>query len=279
MPPPVTLATGEPLTEAAPATAGQEAARSPRIGGAPHPRLRPLLARGHAGFTEVTEPEQLILPAGVSVPLVLKVRDSAHRPPQFVGGPRATAMTLDGACAPAYLEVWLAPLGAYTLLGAPVAGLRGEFVDLADVFGPDGRRLGEMVREAPTWRRRFALVDDFLLGRAEVGPQPAPEVAHAWRRLVDTGGRAAIGALAREIGWSHRHLVARFREQVGVTPKTAARLIRFDRVGRLLGEPSSVRWADVAAEAGYADQSHLVREFRTFTGMTPGGYLESVRAA
>jgi transcriptional regulator GlxA family with amidase domain len=124
------------------------------------------------------------------------------------------------------------------------------------------------------------LLDRFLAGRLDRGPRPSPEVAWVWRRLEATGGGVPIGRLAAEVGWSHRHLIDRFRRQVGLSPKTAARLVRFDGVWRRLdqagGRPD---WGLVAAEAGYADQAHLVREFRQFTGTTPTGFLAQTRPA
>jgi transcriptional regulator GlxA family with amidase domain len=83
----------------------------------------------------------------------------------------------------------------------------------------------------------------------------------------------AIGRLAREVGWSHRHLIARFKQQVGLGPKTAARLVRFDEVLRRLDERRPLDWGLVAVEAGYADQAHLIRDFRQFTGTTPTEFL------
>jgi AraC-like DNA-binding protein len=75
------------------------------------------------------------------------------------------------------------------------------------------------------------------------------------------------------VGWSHRHLIDRFRRQVGLSPKTAARLVRFDGVWRRLdGEGGRLDWADLAREVGYADQAHLVRDFRQFTGTTPTAF-------
>jgi AraC-like DNA-binding protein len=228
-----------------------------------------MLSRRYAGFTEATTPRHLVLPATTSVPLVVKLLDSAHRPPAFVMGAHGASTVLEGSCAPSYLEVLLAPLGAYTLLGLPMDELSGQTVDLVDVLGPDGRRLGEQLRETPTWRQRFALVDRFLLRRLAVGPRPAPEVGWAWERLVATGGAVPISRIADEVGWSHKHLIARFLEQVGLRPKLAARLVRFDGVWRRLDERRPLDWGQVAADAGYADQAHLVRDFRQFTGTTP----------
>ena len=73
--------------------------------------------------------------------------------------------------------------------------------------------LADQLRDTPSWRQRFGLVDEFLLRRAQDGPDPAPEVAWAWRRLVATGGRLPIGRLAGEVGWSHKHLISRFTQQ------------------------------------------------------------------
>jgi AraC-like DNA-binding protein len=80
-------------------------------------------------------------------------------------------------------------------------------------------------------------------------------------------GRARVDGLADEVGWSRKRLSARFRAQLGVTPKRAARLVRFDHAARLLAAGHSA--AGVAAESGYVDQSHLHREVKSFTGCTP----------
>jgi AraC-like DNA-binding protein len=173
---------------------------------------------------------------------VVKLADSPYRPPAFVMGAHGTSVVLEGDCAPSYLEVLLAPLGAYRLLGLPMNRLSGDTVDLVEVLGADGRRLAEQLRDTPSWRQRFALLDRFLLERLERGPRPSPEVGWAWQRLVATGGAVPIGQLAREVGWSHRHLLARFRRQVGLRPKTAARLIRFDGVWRRLDQDRPLDW-------------------------------------
>jgi hypothetical protein len=98
-----------------------------------------MLPRGYVGFTEATTPRQLVLPATTFVPLVVKLLDSAHRPPAFVMGARGSSLVLEGDCAPSYLEVVLSPLGAYRVLGLPMAELSGQLVDLVEVLGAAGR--------------------------------------------------------------------------------------------------------------------------------------------
>jgi transcriptional regulator GlxA family with amidase domain len=94
---------------------------------------------------------------------------------------------------------------------------------------------------------------------------------------VATSGAVPIGRIASEVGWSHRHLIARFRQQIGLSPKTAARLVRFDGVWRRLDQRRRPSWAQIAGEAGYADQAHLVRDFREFTGTTPTDFVARTR--
>jgi AraC-like DNA-binding protein len=245
----------------------------------PHPKMRHLVARDYEASTERIGGHRLMLPATTSVSLVVKVRDSPFRPPEFVRGPDASYQLLDGVCAPAYLQIMLTPLGAFQLLGMPLDELRGRVTDLGDVLGPDGARFAERVREAATWRERFAIVDEVLGGRAAEATPPSPEVVQAWRMLVASGGREQIGRVATEVGWSHKHLIQRFTAQVGLTPKAAARVIRFRRAADRLGRVGAPSLARVATESGYADQAHLTRDFRSLAGVTPGDFLARLRAA
>jgi AraC-like DNA-binding protein len=213
-----------------------------------------------------------VLPAHASLQMFIKLADSPYRPPQFVRGAHATPTVASGACAPSYVNLVFAPLAGYALLAMPAGELSDHVVDLTDVLGPSARRLVERLRDAPTWPARFRLLDDALLRWAERGRRPTPEVVRAWDVLVASGGRASIAAIARDVGWSHKHLTARFYEQVGLRPKTAARVIRFHRVRRRLSV-GQASWGQLAAECGYADQSHLVRDFRDLAGMTPTAYV------
>jgi AraC-like DNA-binding protein len=213
-----------------------------------------------------------VLPATSSVTLVLKLADSAYRPPEFVAGVQASYRPVEGGCAPRYVEMPLAPLGAYQLLGLPMDELAGRLVDLRDVLGGDSRRLGELLRDAPGWRQRFEVLDRFLLARMRQAPPVAAEVALAWHRLAATGGRIPIRQLSAETGWSHKHLITTFTRVVGVTPKRAARVIRFERLLRAADRRPGSGWAELATDCSYADQAHLIRDFTEFTGTSPGAY-------
>jgi AraC-like DNA-binding protein len=251
----------------------EPASASRWVAGRPHAGLRRLVPGGYLGFRDVGDPHYVVLPATVSVPLVVKLKDSAYRPPQFVLGAHDAVVVPAGRCAPSYVQLRLAPLAAFTVLNTPARGLAGDTVDLVDVLGAPARQLAEQLREETSWSRRFALLDAFLLRRLDEGPRPAAEVRRAWRRLVTSGGSAPIGALAHDVGWSHKHLISKFKEQLGLAPKTAGTILRFEHVMRRIETDPRIHWGQIAAEAGYADQAHLIRDFHRFTGGTPGQFL------
>ncbi|MGH9212699.1 MAG: helix-turn-helix domain-containing protein [Acidimicrobiales bacterium] len=236
-------------------------------------RLRSWVVRGYGGFDEASLPHgDFVVPAMLVTPLVVEVTDQPWHPPVFVNGPSGTYTRVQGPYAPV-IRVRLAPLGAYKLLGPALSEIGGSLVDLEDIVGAEARRFSEQVRSARTWDERGRLLDDFLVDRATRGPQPSPEVTHAWHLLVRSGGRSTIRGIARQVGWSHKHLITRFKQQVGVAPHMASRLLRLSTVWRHLDHEQT--WARIAAETGYADQAHLIREFRHFTGTTPTALITS----
>jgi AraC-like DNA-binding protein len=172
------------------------------------------------------------------------------------------------------IEVNLSPLGAHMLFGVAMHELSSKLVlPLEDVLGVDAGELVERLACEPGWAGRFAVLDRFILGRVERARRPSPDVDWAWRRLRATGGLLPMGELARELGCSRRHLIGRFRQQIGPAPKTAARLVRFQRTVRLLQRHDGGRFAEIAQRCGYYDQAHMNREFRELAGAAPGEFV------
>jgi AraC-like DNA-binding protein len=91
--------------------------------------------------------------------------------------------------------------------------------------------------------------------------------------MQQTGGTLDIGGLAHDVGWSHKHLIDQFRDQLGGPPKLLGRVLRLKRAIKLIGQSKQPRWAELALQCGYFDQSHLIREFRQLAGCTPEEYL------
>ncbi|MEU9035308.1 AraC family transcriptional regulator [Streptomyces sp. NPDC048352] len=167
------------------------------------------------------------------------------------------------------IRLELTPLGAYRLLGVPMRELTNRAVELRDVLGPEAGELAERMAATDDWATRFDLLDFVLLTRLERGPEPAPEVSHAWRLLARADGAIPVARIAAEVGWSQSYLVRRFTEQIGLTPKVSARVLRFRHAVHLLGHKGASP-SEVTASCGFYDQAHLNREFRALAGTTPG---------
>jgi AraC-like DNA-binding protein len=174
------------------------------------------------------------------------------------------------------VRISLTPLGARAIFGVPSAVLAHDLVELDEVLGPLGAEFVDRVRGAATWPERFATLDAVLARAVErstvggsTGHAVRPEVGEAWRRLVARRGRVRIGLLAADLGWSRRHLGERFRQEIGLTPKEVARVLRFEHAHELATAAHPRSWVEVAAAAGYADQAHLVRDWREVTGSPP----------
>ncbi|MFP3115504.1 helix-turn-helix domain-containing protein [Streptomyces koyangensis] len=170
------------------------------------------------------------------------------------------------------VQVALTPLGARAVYGVPAAELAHRLVPLDELLGALAVELSDRLRSATTWAARFAVLDELLLravGRGGHEHRVRPEVAEAWRRLVAARGGVQVGALAAELGWSRRYLGERFRGELGLSPKTFARVLRFAHAHELAAAEDPLPWGEVAAVSGYADQAHLVRDWREFTGRSP----------
>ncbi|WP_307817922.1 AraC family transcriptional regulator [Nocardia acididurans] len=165
------------------------------------------------------------------------------------------------------VQVRLSPLAAREVLGVPLAELGGNVIALEDLWARDAGRLRERLHDAHTWQDRFDLIDSALSQRLRARRSIEPEVAWVWQQIMASHGLARITDLAERTGRSRQQLWSRFGRQIGLSPKRAAMLVRFDHaIHRLAdGHPP----ARVAAVTGYADQAHLHRDIRAFTGATP----------
>ncbi|MFF2566528.1 helix-turn-helix domain-containing protein [Streptomyces sp. NPDC058084] len=254
--------------------------------GRPDARLR----RGvgtYRGFrsTAGVQQERLVVPSGRVSLLIgfggeMRVRGAAGRHTSLVSGLHTRARVLGHGGDVHGVELTLAPWAAHRLLGtASLAELADTLTDPADVLGPRARLLAERLAAAADWPERFALLDETLLrwtAEATAGG-PSAAVLEAWHVLERSGGTLPIREVAAATGWSLRHLETRFREQIGLTPKRLARILRLNRAIRELTAGTGA--ADTAARCGFYDQAHLSRDFTAMTGLPPGRFLAERAAA
>lgn len=250
---------------------------------APHPAVAGLVG-GYCGYTERTPwPLRRREVASRQITLIISFGDRIRLLPHdgvtvpgetvsFVAGLHNGPTVTEHDGVQAGVQIDLSPLGAYTLLGLPMSELADRVVPFEDVWETLGGGLPDRLASAPGWPERFALLDALWLRRLADGPVPRPEVARSWELLESSHGGVGVAELAEEVGWSRRHLTARFREQVGLPPKQVALLFRFRRAVALLRAPGP-DLAAVATACGYYDQAHFNRDFRMLAGCTPTAYL------
>ena len=254
--------------------------------GAPHPSLRAYV-REYMGWHEhfavpicrrevPTEDIPLIINFGAPVRLY-DMRDPSRWTDyhSFTTGAYDSYVLVGSTGPSGGLQINMSILGARLFLGRPLRDLKNCAISLEDVFGAAGRRLTMELYDAPTWEARFTIVDRELSSRILTAKPPSPAVTWVWQRLLQTGGRASIGALVGEVGVSQRHLIGQFREQIGLSPKTLARVLRFGRAVRIIKAGGGGRLAQIAQDCGYYDQAHFSRDFRAFAGVTPTELVRS----
>lgn len=243
-----------------------------------HPSLRGLIA-GMVGLSEEADGAvQRQQPAGSLLPLVL----SFGRPLEVVSlseglGAGRWYQSFVSGFTPGYattrfersqdsVQAYLSPTGASRILGVPGRALAGQVVPVGDLVPQLGDGLSARLEALDTWEDRFALVEEVLVRLLDRHAAPPSWVEWMWGQITTHGGQVRIADLVAQTGWSHRHATTIFAEKVGLSPKRAADIVRFERASKDLGRMSI---AAVAARHGYADQSHLNRAFRRHAGEPP----------
>lgn len=206
--------------------------------------------------------------------------DSASRAEVVLGGLHHAPAYIVQPKAQAGIQLAVHPLAARRLFGTPTRGITDLVGDGVAVLGNDATRLRERMAELPTWAERFDVLWAYLRRRADRAERvagPAAPVADAWRWLAWTGGAGSLDGLAKHVGYSGRRLGQLFGAELGIGPKLLGRLFRFDlakqQIANQLRRTGSCDLSRIAAERGFYDQSHLVRDFRQFTGTNPTAWI------
>jgi AraC-like DNA-binding protein len=227
---------------------------------------------------------ELILPSG-TFEMVFNLQEDELRiyspaePQQFhrfagalISGPYSGSFMSDATEERAILGVHFKPGGAVSILGIPASEFRDAHVDLKTIWGPTASTLHERLCALSEPTDRFRLLEQALMQRLVTNPNGHGAVRVALDVLMRTHGQAKTRDIASAIDLSQRRFIELFAKEVGLTPKLFGRIRRFQYA---VGQSQSVAttdWAQLAIECGYFDQSHLIRDFIAFTGVSPADY-------
>jgi AraC-like DNA-binding protein len=252
----------------------------------PHPELAPYV-RGYQGYFETSSlpVRRRELPSGEVALIISLGPDYELIDPQsgsplytlssFVAGLDDTFSMVDSTGTGLAIQVDFTPIGARRLLQLPLQLVSHRTTGITDLWGTQADRLLEQLFETRDWGNRFAVLDEFLLARIRRSVGVPPEVVWAWRQLEHSAGGVPVQQIADSLAWSRKRLIRAFRSYIGVPPKTLGRLLRFRRALRELSSQLRVSYGEVVVKCRYSDQAHLIREFKEFSGLTPGELLNS----
>jgi len=233
--------------------------------------------------------KERIFPSG-TFELVFNLRDDqlriykASKPDQcayfsgaIVSGPYNGFFVTDTEEEASVMGVHFKPGGAFPFLGILADELADSHINLESLWGQQTRDARERLAQANSPARKFRLLEQVLLSRLSRSFEPNPVVSLALPRLRLDNSRAIVRQLAQDAGLSDRRFIDVFRFEVGLKPKLFNRVQRFQRVLHLVHTVPEPDWGDVALRYGYFDQSHLIRDFLAFSGLTPAAYLRRLK--
>lgn len=247
----------------------------------PFPELRPWVeclwtlsgASPPAGAPETIVPDgcmELIVHLGDRFSAVVNGATELQ-PRAFLVGQMNRYLTLVPPAAVETLGVRFRPAGAHSFFPLPMSDLVGDIFPIEALWGGRAESFLDALQTAKSRADRLRIVQETLVARidprVDVSLQPLIE----W--ILRRRGRVEVGSLPDLTGGSGRTLERRFLRQVGLSPKTFCRIIRVQGIFEML-RSEAPRWAEIAAECRYFDQSHLIREFRQLTGESPTRFLQ-----
>ena len=247
----------------------------------PDPRLGGIIASMWFGEGKVAYRRDRILPSGQSQ-LLINLGPPQYRiepgPPEvrvpfkdiWYSGLHQGPIDTEAPHGNALLGVAFTARGVFPWLGERMAGLSDRIIALADAVGDGALALRERLLNTSSLEARFELVERWLISRLRPRAIVHPAVRWAVDRIAASGGRVPIEELAVQTGFTRKHLGNLFQQQVGLSPKSLARVHRFRGALAMLNRSNGeVPWAALAEQCGFYDQSHLINEFRRFTGFSP----------
>lgn len=180
----------------------------------------------------------------------------------------------DGQC---LLGIAFQPAGARSWLGIDGDALADQVWPLQDLLGDGAGQLRQDLLQQHNPVQRFLHLEGWLRRRRQPRREAPAALRWALAEIRRRRGQVAIEQLQQQLGCSRNHLAQLFRREVGLSAKALARLARFNAAVQWLSGRDRVPWSELALRCGYFDQSHLIRDFQAFSGLSPGEFIRHAR--
>ena len=166
---------------------------------------------------------------------------------------------------------------AYPFYPLPLNELTDYVVDADLIFGNEIINLREKLLEAKTVDKLFLLIEKFLfnIGRNTINKNVNSKcVEFAVSTILNNSSELCLHDLSDKIGYSQKHFISLFKKQVGLTPKSYHKIIRFQKTIQDIESQSIVDWNSIAYKSGYYDQAHFINDFTRLSGFSPTEYIK-----
>lgn len=193
----------------------------------------------------------------------------------FLLGPHARPVVNEPMGETFAVGIVTTPVGCETVFGISPVSIRARVADLEECW-PLATRVRTQLLDRSTGDEMIEVVETAI--RQNLRPVPGIDLCARAVALLEHRPTRPIGEIAAELNLSHSYLDRRFTQIVGLSPRTLARILRMRALLAALDVNAGIDWAQAAFELGWFDQSHLIRDFKRHTGVTPSAYVAAQKA-
>lgn len=165
------------------------------------------------------------------------------------------------------------PGGAFPFFNFPLSELKNKTIELDDLWDHQIHSVRDAILNTAAIENKFSVLEDFCLKKIRKNYEPHVLLTYAIDQLQQSPQLWTIEKLSGKAGITPKHLINLFKVHVGLSPRQFARIVKFQKLVKLVEQQRSIEWAPLAYECGYYDQSHFIKEFRSFSGINPSVYL------
>ena len=194
-------------------------------------------------------------------------------PKSFVSGQELKNYALHISSDIGVVGIVFRPTALFKILGLPMFGLTNERIAFTELFDPN--EIERKIEDASSHQEKINLVQHFIYDRLASGLHGTSEIEYAANFIYESRGQCRIPDLIGNAYMSRRKFERKFMEEVGISPKAYARIRRFGYTCLLMAGNREADMMSVLHECGYYDQSHFIKDFKYFSGRTPGSYLKT----